>query len=133
MKSKSSLFTKFTGIVYFSIVFLILFSACKDNFSKIVGRTYIYEDSVYTLTVGFDKDTMYYIMKDARRPLFYRSPYKLEKLDDSVFRIEVPEKPVFWEANIWDVVVTDSNGFYSKESGKYYKTYADSMLIKLGF
>ncbi len=134
MNSKSpSLLYRFSKLFYILLTGLILFSACKNNFTKIVGRTYIYEDSVYTLTVGFDKDTMYYIMKDARQPYFYKSPYELKKINDSDYMIEVPVKPVFWEKNNWEIVVTNSDGFYSKESGKYYKTYADSMLIKKGF
>lgn len=125
---------KFPVFLYFFITSLLLFSSCQNNFNNIAGKTYIYEDTSVTLTVGFDKDTMYYIMKDFRRPNFYRSPYKLKKVNDTSFIIEVPAKPAFWDKNTWEIIVNKNpEGFYSKESGKYYKIYADSMLIKKGF
>lgn len=125
---------KFLNLIYFLITSLILLTSCQNNFKNIVGKTYIYEDSAVTLTVGFDKDTMYYIMKDFRKPNFYRSKYQFKKLNDTSFIIEVPVKPPFWDKNTWEIIVNkNTDGFYSKESGKYYKIYADSMLIKKGF
>lgn len=118
----------------FSFVLIILLSGCgEDNFKKIIGKTYIYEDTAYTFTAGFDKDTLYYIIKDAQRPYFYRTKYKLNKINDSTFNIAVEKKPKQWAKDTWSITVTNGNGFTSTESKNYYKLYADSMLIKKAF
>lgn len=121
-------------IILSSVVILILLSGCgEDNFKKILGKTYIYEDTSYAFTAGFDKDTLYYIIKDPQRPYFYRTKYKTEKLNDSTFHITVEKKPNQWPKDTWDIIVTDGNGFKSAESKNYYRLYADSMLIKKAF
>ena len=102
-----------------SAVLFFLVSGCKTNMDNIIGKVYLYEDSVFTFTAGFDKDTLYYIMKDAQRPYFHRSKYTSKKVDDSTFLIELTDKPKFWEKNTWEIVVNDSKGFFSKESRKY--------------
>ena len=116
-----------------SAVLFFLVSGCKTNMDNINGKVYLYEDSVFTFTAGFDKDTLYYIMKDAQRPYFHRSKYTSKKVDDSTFIIELTDKPKFWEKNTWEIVVNDSKGFFSKESRKYYKLYSDSMIVKKAF
>lgn len=120
---------------FFLIITVLIFlvSGCNSNLDKIKGKVYLYEDSIYTFTAGFDKDTLYYIMKDAQRPYFHRSKYTSKKVDDSTFIIELTDKPKFWEKNTWEIVVKDDKGFFSKESRKYYKLYSDSMIVKKAF
>lgn len=120
---------------FFLIITVLFFlvSGCNSNLDKIKGKVYLYEDSIYTFTAGFDKDTLYYIMKDAQRPYFHRSKYTSKKVDDSTFIIELTDKPKFWEKNTWEIVVKDDKGFFSKESRKYYKLYSDSMIVKKAF
>lgn len=114
-------------------VMLILFSGCQSRFDKIKGKVYLYEDSIYAFTAGFDNDTLYYIMKDAQRPYFHRSKYKSKKINDSTFLIELTDKPKFWEKNTWEIVIHDEKGFSSRESNKYYKLYSDSFIVKKAF
>ncbi|HMS64039.1 MAG TPA: hypothetical protein PKD83_02160 [Ignavibacteria bacterium] len=119
--------------ILFLTVLILLLSGCSNNFKKITGKTYIYEDSLFTFTAGFDNDTLYYIIKDTQRPYFYRTKYKLNKINDSTFNILVEKKPKQWPKDTWDIIVTDGNGFKSAESKNYYRLYADSMLIKKAF
>lgn len=121
------------GLLFY--VFLtILLSGCKDNFKKLDGKAYLYKDSVYEFTAEFDKDTLYYIMKDARRPFFHRSKFKLKKVDDTTYTLELTDKPPFWTKNTWDIIVKEGDtGFKSKESGNYYKLYSDSLIVKYVF
>src|SRR4030095_3160273 len=130
MKSNIPLLPK---IILLSVVALFLFSSCGNNFKKIIGKTYIYEDSIFTFTAGMDKDTLYYIMKDSLRPYFHRSKYTYKKIDDSTYEIKVEKKPMFWDKDTWEIVVMKNGEFYSKESKKKYRLYADSMLIIEGF
>jgi hypothetical protein len=124
--------TKFPTLTVFAVLctmtFLII-SGCQTKFDKLVGKVYIYEDSVYTFTAGFDKDTLYYIMKDAQRPYFHRSQYKTTKVNDSTFVLELTKKPAFWQKNTWEIVIRDDKGFESKESKNYYKLYLDSVSV----
>jgi hypothetical protein len=130
MKSNIPLLPK---IIFLSVVALFLFTSCGNNFKKIIGKTYIYEDSIFTFTAGMDKDTLYYIMKDSLRPYFHRSKYTYKKVDDSTFEIKVEKRPMFWDKDTWEIVVMKNGEFYSKESKKKYRLYADSMLIIEGF
>jgi len=115
------------------IVLMILVSGCNSKFDKIIGKTYLFEDSVFAFTAGFDKDTLFYIMKDAQRPYFHKTKYKSTKINDSTYSIEVTNKPKFWDKNVWEIIVNDDKGFISKDSRKYYKIYSDSMIIKKAF
>ena len=133
-KSKITSIPFIPKLILSSVVILILLSGCgADNFKKILGKTYIYEDTSYTFTAGFDKDTLYYIIKDPQRPYFYRTKYKSKKINDSTFNITVEKKPAQWQKDTWDIIVNDGNGFKSAESKNYYRLYADSMLIKKAF
>jgi hypothetical protein len=117
------------NFIFFSILTLLLLfiAGCSNNFSKIVGKVYFYQDSTLELTAGFGKDTLYYIMKDAGPPRFHKSKYKLNKVNDSTFQLELLDKPKFWEKNTWEIVVRNAGEIYSTESNKTYKIYSDTL------
>lgn len=129
MKKRNSDSPRFMSLLPLITVLMILITGCQTKFDKLIGKVYIYEDSIFTFTAGFDKDTLYYIMKDAQRPYFHKSPYKAEKVDDSTYILKLTKKPTFWEKDTWEIVIRDENGFTSKESKKYYKKYLDSVSI----
>lgn len=110
-----------------TIYVIISLTGCKNNFSQLVGKVYLYEDSVVTLTAGFDNDTLFYIMKDIRQPFFFKAPYESRKIDDSTFEIKVSQKPNFWEKDTWEIVIKNDKEFTSKESRKTYKIYSDTL------
>lgn len=118
-------------LIYFAAVFIV--AGCGNNFKKLNGKAYLYKDTVYEFTAEFDNDSLYYIMKDAQRPYFHKSKFKLKKVDDSTFTLELEKKPPFWAKNTWDIIVHEGSGFRSKESGNYYKLYSDSLIVKYAF
>jgi len=120
-------FSKFLPIL---IVIFVIASGCKNNFDNLNGKVFLYKDSVYEFTAGFDKDTLFYIMKDERMPRFHKTTFTKKKVDDSTFLLTVKDQPKFWEKNTWEIVVTDEKGFRSKESGNYYYLYSDSLIVK---
>lgn len=120
-------FAKFLPIL---ILILAFSSGCKNNFDNLNGKVFLYKDSIYEFTAGFDKDTLFYIMKDERMPRFHKTTFTKKKVDDSTFLLTLKEKPNFWEKDSWEIVVTDSKGFRSKESGNYYLLYSDSLIVK---
>ncbi len=111
------------SILFFLLINVILLSGCSNKFKDLVGKVYLYQDSVYTFTAAFDKDTLYYIMKDQGPPRFHKTPYKTKKINDSTFVLEVSNKPKFWEKDTWEIVVRNNNEFISGESGKPYYIY----------
>jgi len=116
--------------IFCPIVLIFLFSSCQTRFDKLVGKVYYYEDSIFQMTAGFDKDTIYYIMKDSLRPLFHRSKYKSKKINDSTFMLELTDKPKFWDKNTWEIIVPNDKGFLSKESQRYYRLYSDTLFFQ---
>ncbi|MBS1518096.1 MAG: hypothetical protein JSS91_08405 [Bacteroidetes bacterium] len=126
-KEKTPLIAKVLPLLILAFVFI---AGCRNNFDNLNGRVFLYKDSVYEFTAGFDKDTLFYIMKDARRPFFHKTTFKKKKVDDSTFIITVKDKPKFWDKDTWEIVVTDDKGFRSKESGNYYNLYSDSLIVK---
>lgn len=117
-------------IIFGMIMLMFLFSSCQNKFDKLIGKVYYYEDSIFQMTAGFDKDTIYYIMKDSLRPLFHRSKYKINKIDDSTFILDLSEKPKFWDKKTWEIIVRDDKGFISKESKRYYRLYSDTLFFQ---
>lgn len=132
LKSKKS-FLPFL-ILLFAVVSLLSAGCSKNNFKRLNGKAYLYKDSVYEFTAEFDKDTLYYIMKDERRPFFHRSKFKVKKIDDTTFSLTLEKKPQFWTKDTWDIIVKENEkGFRSKESGNYYNLYVDSLIVKYVF
>lgn len=115
--------------IYFAFVISFVILSCNKNtnFNKIVGKVYFYKDSVYELTAGFDKDTLYYIMKDQGPPRFHKSKYKLKKVNDTTFQLQLSNKPKFWEKDTWEIVVKGDKEIYSSETNKIYKIYSDTL------
>ena len=121
-------------IIIFTVVSLISSGCSKDNFKRLNGKAYLYKDSIYEFTAEFDKDTLYYIMKDERRPFFHRSKFKVKKIDDTTYTLTLEKKPAFWTKDSWDIIVKENEkGFRSKESGNYYNLYVDSLIVKYVF
>ncbi|MEO6694859.1 MAG: hypothetical protein ABIY50_06120 [Ignavibacteria bacterium] len=131
MKSKFNKIPGLPKLILLITGFIFIFSSCQKNrFDKLIGRVYYHEDSIFQMTAGFDKDTIYYIMKDSLRPLFHRSKYKSKKIDDSTYLLELTDKPKFWEKNSWEIIVRDDKGFVSKESKRYYRLYSDTLFFQ---
>lgn len=108
---------------------ILLLSGCKSQskFNSIENKVYYYEDTVYQLTAGFSNDTLFYIMKDQGPPKFHKTPYKLNKVNDSTFTVIVEKKPKFWDKDSWDIIVNNENAFTSAESNKRYDIYRISI------
>lgn len=131
---KSRIFILPFLILLFAAVSLLSTGCKKSNFKRLNGKAYLYKDSVYEFTAEFDKDTLYYIMKDERRPFFHKSKFSVTKIDDTTFTLKLEKKPPFWTKETWDIIVKENEqGFRSKESGNYYNLYVDSLIVKYVF
>ncbi len=106
---------------------MLFTQGCSDNGSSLVGKVYTYSDSLITLTAGFDKDSLFYVVKDSVRILSHKSKYKIQRINDSTFIAELEIKPQFWEKNTWEFVIDKDRGIYSTESKKYYKLAEDKV------
>lgn len=104
-----------------------------DKFS---GKIFYYYDDSTKLIAGFEKDTLYYVLRvkspvsPMEVPVGHKSKYALNKTNDSTYVITLENKPRFWEKNTWEVVLRDPNTLYSVESGKIYLRTEDKSLLK---
>lgn len=110
---------------------MVILSGCNNSFDALKGKVYLYKDSVYEFTAAFEGDTIFYIMKDERMPMFHKSLFESEQVNDSTYLITLKDQPKFWDKNTWEIVVIDDKKFRSKESGNYYNLYSDTMIVRL--
>lgn len=106
------------------------------NKEPFAGKIFYYYDDSTKLIAGFEKDTMYYVLRTKSPvspmevPIGHKSKYTTTKKDDSTYIFRLEQKPRFWEKDTWEVVLRDPKTLYSVESGKIYIETKDRSLLK---
>jgi hypothetical protein len=127
-------FLKFSGYFLSAAYIVIALAGCSRE--PLVGKIFYYYDDSSKLIAGFEKDTLYYVLRQ-KSPVSpqeiavaHKSKYTMTKTSDSSVMITLEKKPTFWEKNTWEIVLRDPNTIYSVESGKIYRKTEDKSLLK---
>lgn len=117
---------KNTFKIFSVLIFISVFvPGCSNRSSGLIGNVYTFQDDSLRFVAGFDQDTLLFtvkdLMNDSLKVAFHKTKYKINKVDDSTFIIEVEKKPKFWEKNTWEIVIDNNNGLYTTGSKRYYK------------
>lgn len=119
------------NITIFSVFIFVtvILSGCSNRSTKLIGNVYTFQDDSLRFVAGFDQDTLFFtvkdMMNDSVKVAFHKSKYKINKVDDSTFIVEVEKKPKFWEKNTWEIVIENDNGLYTVGSKRHYKKSDD--------
>ncbi|MBK8551525.1 MAG: hypothetical protein IPL53_10885 [Ignavibacteria bacterium] len=118
--------------VFITSVLYILISGCGKKDDPFTGNVYFHDADSLAFIAGFDKDTLFYIIRGPKLNQSHKTKYKMEKVNDSTYLVEVEKKPVFWEKNTWEIVhgKGDDKGFYSAESRNYYQYSPDKNILR---
>ena len=109
---------------------IILMTGCGKKNDFLSGNVYFHDADSLSYIAGFDKDTLYYIIRGPKLNMSHKTRYKLEKKNDTTYVVEVTEKPKFWDKNTWEIVLGKDKGFYSAESGNYYQYSPDKNILR---
>ncbi|HUU88944.1 MAG TPA: hypothetical protein VMX17_14510 [Candidatus Glassbacteria bacterium] len=109
-------------LIILSMAFLIV-SGCQDDILTLKGNVFLYEDGADKIFVGFSEEEIYLKWDDSLGVDSYQGSYTLNYIDDTTVVVEVKEKPKYWKANTWKIIIDGKKGFYSEDSKKYYKPY----------
>jgi len=109
-------------------MFMII--GCEKKNDVLRGNVYFHDADSLSYIAGFDKDTLYYIIRGPKLNMSHKTGYKLNKVNDSTFVVEVAEKPKFWDKPTWEIVMGKDKGFYSAESKNYYKYSPDKNILR---
>ncbi|MDQ3019910.1 MAG: hypothetical protein M3R36_04965 [Bacteroidota bacterium] len=118
--------------IFFIFAFLIF--GCSNRSARLIGNVYTHQDDSVRFVAGFDKDTLFYTVKDmlndSLKIASHRSKYTFNKINDSTFLVVLTSKPKFWETNTWEIVIDDKDGLYSANSKRYFKHTDDKNILK---
>ncbi len=121
---------KFIPSFLFFAVSILLISGCVKKNDILNGNVYFHDADSLSYIAGFDKDTLFYIIRGPKLNMSHKTKYKLNKVNDSTYVIEVTDKPKFWDKNTWEIVMGKDKGFYSSESKNYYKYSPDKNILR---
>ncbi|MEO8664546.1 MAG: hypothetical protein ABI462_03540 [Ignavibacteria bacterium] len=108
----------------------LMISGCGKKSDPFSGNVYFHDADSLSYIAGFDKDTLYYIIRGPKLNMSHKTPYKINKVNDTTFVVEVTEKPKFWDKNTWEIVLGKDKGFYSAESRNFYQYSPDKNILR---
>jgi hypothetical protein len=102
--------------------FLFLTGCTKHNepTNYLAGNVYTYTDSTKIFVAKFTKDSLFYFTYEDGQNGYKATPYKVEPLGKSNYRITVADRPEWWDSDEWDVWVGQA-GINSLKTGRWYE------------